>query len=256
MYPEIDIGSLSFSSYTVLYALAYFLSIYVFWIELKRRREPFKIFVLISLTVLLSGFAGAKIFYILFNVSLKDLLIDPVNTMLASGRIYHGGFIVSILLVYLIARFTKRNFWIISDSIAPALAISISVGRIGCFLNGCCLGRPTNLPWGVMFPGIGSSGNLNLHPAQLYESAIMFFLFLFLWKIRKKNYPCGYIFTLYLLIWGAERFLLEFLRVNTPTPLFLLSVAQIISFVIILLAIYNLVRLGKSGKKIGACLAP
>ena len=69
MYPEIDIGNLTLSSYSILYALSYFVSNYVFWIELKRRREKFKIFMLISLTMLLSSFGGAKVFYILINVS-------------------------------------------------------------------------------------------------------------------------------------------------------------------------------------------
>ena len=188
MYHEIDIGNLTLSSYSMLYALAYFVSSYVFWIELKRRREEFKIFMLISLTMLLSGFGGAKVFYILINVSLRDFLEDPVHAMISSGRIYHGGFIFSVLIAFLIVRLIERNFWVVADSAAPALAIGISVGRIGCFLNGCCLGKPTNLPWGVKFYGIDSSINLSLHPAQLYESITMLFIFLFLWRIRKKNH--------------------------------------------------------------------
>lgn len=250
MYPEIDIGNLTLSSYTILYTLAFFVSSYVFWIELKRRREIFKIFILISLTMLLSGFAGARAFYILLNVSLRDFLKDPLNIMLSPGRIYHGGFIFSILVVLLIVKLTKRNFWIIADSAAPALAISISVARIGCFLNGCCLGKPTNLPWGVRFYGIDSSLNLKLHPVQLYESITMLFLFLFLWRIRRKNYPEGYIFSIYLLVWGVERFIIEFLRTTMPIPSFSLSVAQVISLVIVLFAVYNIVRLIKVEKKL------
>ena len=249
MYPEIDIGNLTFSSHSILYTLAFFVSSYVFWIELKRRREKFKIFLLISLTLLLSGFAGAKVFYILLNVSLGDFLKDPINIMLSTGKIYHGGFIFAILVGFLIVKLTKRNSWIIADSAAPVLAISISVGRIGCFLNGCCLGKPTNLPWGVKFYGINSSLNLKLHPAQLYESITMLFLFLFLWRIRKKNYSEGYIFSIYLLVWGVERFIIEFLRITTPSPFFSLSVAQVISLVIFLFAVYNLVRLIKVEKK-------
>lgn len=251
MYPEIDIGNLSLSSYSILYALSYFVSSYVFWIELKRRREKFKIFMLISLTMLLSGFGGAKVFYILINFSLRDFLEDPVHTMISSGRIYHGGFIFSVLIAFLIVKLTKRNFWIVADSAAPALAIGISVGRIGCFLNGCCLGKPTNLPWGVKFYGIDSSINLSLHPAQLYESITMLFIFLFLWRIRKKNYPQGYIFSIYLFAWGVERFIIEFFRITTPSPFFSLSVAQVMSLAIVLFVVYNLVRLTKIEKKGG-----
>ena len=251
MYPEIGIGNLTLSTYSILYALAYFAFNYVFWVELKRRGENFKIFMLMSLTMLLSGFGGAKVFYILINVSLRNYLKDPVNAMLSSGRIYHGGFIFSVLIAFLIVRLIKRNFRVVADSAAPGLAIGISIGRIGCFLHGCCLGRPTNLPWGVEFNGIDSSVNLSLHPAQLYESITMFFIFLFLWRTRKKNHPRGYIFSIYLLMWGVERFIIEFFRISTPSPFFSLSVAQVISLAIVLFAIYNLVRLTKVEKKGG-----
>jgi len=249
MYPEIDIGIFTFTSYSILYTLAFLLSIYLFWIELKRRGEKFKIFMLMSITMLLSGFGGAKVFYILINVSLRDFLEDPVNAMISSGRIYHGGFIFSVLIAFLVVRLTKRNFWVMADSAAPALAIGISLGRIGCFLNGCCLGRPTNLPWGVKFYGIDSSINLSLHPAQLYESITMFFIFLFLWRTREKNQPRGYIFSIYLLAWGVERFIIEFFRITTPSPFFSLSVAQVISLVMVLFAFYNLFRLIKVEEK-------
>jgi len=247
MYPEIDIGNFTFRSYSILYTLAFLVSICIFWIEMKRRREKFKIFMLISLALLLSGFVGAKIFYILLNVSCKDFLKIPISTILGQGRIYHGGFFLSILVGFLIVKLTRRNFWTIADSTAPALAISISIGRIGCFLNGCCLGSPTNLPWGVKFYGIDSSLNLKRHPAQLYESIIMFFIFLFLWRIIKKNYPEGYIFSRYLLVWSCERFILEFLRITKPSPFFSLSIAQVICLAIAFFAIYNLVRLVKTG---------
>ena len=249
MYPEIGIGNLTLSTYSILYALAYFAFNYVFWVELKRRGENFKIFMLMSLTMLLSGFGGAKVFYILINASLRDFLEDPVNTMISSGRIYHGGFIFSVLIVFLIVRLTRRNFWVVVDSAAPGLAISISVGRIGCFLNGCCLGRPTDLPWGVKFRGIDTSMNLSLHPAQLYESIIMLFIFLFLWRTRKHDHPRGYVFSLYLLAWGVERFIIEFFRITTPSPFLSLSVAQVISLVIALFAVYYLFRLTKNKEK-------
>ena len=234
MYPEIDLGFLILSSYFLLYALAFFISSSFFWLELRRRKEDFKIFLFISLTLLLSGLAGARIYFLLLHGSLKDLLQTPIETMLSSGTIYHGGFFFSLFIVFLITRLTKRNFWMIADSVAPALAIGISVGRIGCFLNGCCGGRLAHLPLGI-----------RAHPTQLYESLTMFFLFLLLWKIRSKNYRPGFIFSLYLFLWGGERFFIEFLRITTPSHFCSLSTAQLVSLVIVLLALFNLVRLAK-----------
>ncbi len=251
MYPEIDIGRFTFSSYSVLYLLAFLLAVSVFWIELRRRKENFRLFLLFSLTLLLTGFAGAKIFYMALNVSLRDFIREPVETILAPGKIYHGGFILSILAALILVRLTKKNFWVMADSVAPALALSIAVGRIGCFLNGCCLGKPTSLPWGVSFAGAGLPEDLKLHPAQLYESMLMAGLFLFLWKMTRKNYPEGFVLSIYLLVWGFERFFIEFLRINARTPFLSLSVAQIISLGIVLFAGCNFFRL-KRLKKVKA----
>jgi phosphatidylglycerol:prolipoprotein diacylglycerol transferase len=126
-----------------------------------------------------------------------------------------------------------------ADSVAPALAIGISVGRIGCFLNGCCSGKPARLPWGI-----------RVHPAQLYESLAMLFVFLFVWKIRKKNFAPGFIFSAYLLLWGGERFLIEFLRTTTPSPFCSLSMAQVASLAIVILALFILLRSAKKEDRI------
>lgn len=195
MDPEIDLGCLTFSSYSIIYALAFLVSSFIFWLELKRRKEKFKIFLLLSPSLLLSGLAGARIYFLLLEGELADLLEAPLRTLRTSGTIYHGGFILSFFIAFLLIKLAKRNFWIITDSIAPALALGISLGRIGCFLNGCCLGRPTSLPWGVKFPRLEASSNLRLHPTQLYESLVMLLIFIFLWRIRKKNEPQGFIFS-------------------------------------------------------------
>jgi len=241
MYPEIVLGFLILSSYSIVYALAFLVSSSIFWLELKRRREKFQIFLLFSLALLLSGLAGARIYFLLLEGKLGDLLEAPIRTLSSPGTIYHGGFIFSLFIAFLLTKLTKRNFWTMADSLTPGLALAISIGRIGCFLNGCCLGRPTSLSWGVKFPGFEALSNLRLHPTQLYESLVMFLVFVFLWRIRKRNRPAGFLFSVYLLLWGSERFFLEFLRETKASPLLFLSTAQIASLIIFLFAIAILI---------------
>lgn len=121
--------------------------------------------------------------------------------------------------------------------LAPCIPAGHCLGRIGCFFGGCCFGKPTDGIFGVVFPE-GSipyeyyGGAVAVHPTQLYEAAFLLLLALFLWKFGKKE-----AFPLYLILYGAGRFLLEFLRNDDRglIPGIPLSPAQCISVVLFLL---------------------
>src|SRR5262249_51424748 len=117
---------------------------------------------------------------------------------------------------------------------APALAVGYALGRVGCFLVQDDYGVPTSLPWGMRFPqGLPPSTAQNLmmqfrvssippgtqptdvlpvHPTQLYETAIMLFAFWLLWRLRTHKHGVGWLFGLYLILAGIERFFIEILR--------------------------------------------
>jgi phosphatidylglycerol:prolipoprotein diacylglycerol transferase len=103
-----------------------------------------------------------------------------------------------------------------ADIMAPSLALGLFLTRIGCFLNGCCYGKPTDLPWGVTFPPEAFGGRLfgetPLHPAQLYSSLAGLLILLLLLLYDRRPRAEGQVFSLYLILAGLARFLLDFVR--------------------------------------------
>ncbi|MCF6191934.1 MAG: prolipoprotein diacylglyceryl transferase, partial [Candidatus Hydrothermae bacterium] len=120
------------------------------------------------------------------------------------------------------------------------------IGRIGCFLVGDDYGRPSDLPWALAFPK-GAPPTVDpvtgevfrVHPTQLYETLTMLVIFAYLWRRRTRVSPPR-LFGEYLVLAGLERFLVEFLRMTTPSPLPGLSVAQLIALGLMFWGLYEL----------------
>lgn len=212
--------------------------------------------------VLLSGFIGARILFILLNL---DLFFDaPLSLIFArEGFVFLGGFIGAVVVAIAFVKIKQMPMWDVGDIAAPSLALGHAIGRIGCFLAGCCYGRPVGggLDFlGVSFPHVHkesgesflsfayhdhvraglispeASGSLPVYPTQLFESLANFIIFgtlLYLWRKRAFS---GQIFVFYLLFYGAARFLIEFLRGDVERGLYfggVISTSQILGLVAI-----------------------
>ncbi|MGC2458622.1 MAG: prolipoprotein diacylglyceryl transferase [Gallionellaceae bacterium] len=159
------------------------------------------------LGVVLGGRLGEVLFYnpgYYFSHPLKILAVWE------GGMSFHGGFIGVMLAMALFAR--KRQFhWLqLMDFIAPLVPLGLGAGRIGNFINGELWGRPTDVPWGMVFPQVD---NVPRHPSQLYEFALEgVALFVILWLYSKKPKPVGAVSGLFLIGYGSFRFLGEFTR--------------------------------------------
>ena len=138
--------------------------------------------------------------------------------------------------------------WTVGDLAAPALALAYSIGRIGCLLVGDDYGVPSNLPWAMAFPQGLPPTTETVHPTQIYEIVIMFIAFLYIWKIRTKIKPAGWLFSIYLIIAGFERFFVEFLRNTTESSVPGLSVAQVMALGLIVVGAVKLYTLRNSGE--------
>ena len=137
----------------------------------------------------------------------------------------------------------KVSFFKVLDATAPAIAIGHSIGRIGCFLVGDDYGIKSDVPWAVAFPKGLPPTTDPVHPTQVYEVVLLGLIFFILWKLRKKNTPDGWLFSVLLILAGTERFLIEFIRSTTPSFIDGFSQAQVISVVIFILGALNLLRL-------------
>jgi len=236
MYPIIcQIGPFTVYSYGLAMALAFLVCIFLARIQAPRAGiDPNKVFDL-SFLVLIGGIIGGRFLYVVLNLS-YFLEYPKEISMLHRGGLAWFGAITFATMAGII--FFKRNKWHVLKSIdffAPYIALGHAIGRIGCFLNGCCYGRPAS--WGIYFP----AHDARLIPTQLISTLYLIIIFLILRFLQKKPHKPGEIFFSYLLFSSLARFLNEFLRADTPEILVGLTIFQIISVFLILGSLYAII---------------
>lgn len=152
---------------------------------------------------------GARVFYVLFyNVSYY--LNKPVEILYIwnGGLSFHGGLVGFIICGYFFAKKKGIPFGQLADIAVIPAAIGLGLGRIGNFTNGELYGRITDVSWAVQFSGVDGLR----HPSQLYEAAKNFFIFGVLWQLRNKKHRNGYLFWVFIALYGVLRFFIEFVR--------------------------------------------
>lgn len=185
----------------------------------------------IAASALVGGIIGSKL--PIWIANLPRMLADPSVASVLSGRTIVGGIIGGWLAVWLVKRrlgITTR----LGNYLVPSLALGIAIGRVGCFLTGCCYGVQTSLPWGVDF-----GDHLMRHPTQLYEAAFAALLFVIA-QVTLERWEPGRLFRACLAVYFTWRFAMEFIRVN-PTLALGLTYYQVAAAGVVALA---LVRLG------------
>jgi len=245
MYPELfRIGNFTISSYGVMAAIAFLVGYWLSSLEFKRRGLDERLLGNFLIAAMVGGMVGAKILYLFENVSLSELIRNPIPHLLSRGGFtYYGGLFGGALLMWVVAARNKMSFWTLGDAIAPAVAIGYALARVGCFLVGDDYGIPSDLPWAVAFPKGLPPTDVRVHPTQIYEIILSVIIFIYLWKIRKKDAPTGWLFSIFLILAGLERFLVEIIRNTTPSPIPHISIAQLMSIVMILIGIIKLVQI-------------
>ncbi len=251
------IGDIPIYSFGLMMGIAFLVANYLFVKEMRRRGISEETAGTVTLIALIGGVAGAKLFSLLENW--RQFIADPMGEIFsAAGLTFYGGLLVAIAAIFVYLRGKKVPFLRVADAAAPTLIIAYGIGRIGCQLAGDGdYGIPSKLPWAMTYPegtvptigqrltqdgqpiltelgrlyesmyGGPVPEQVAVHPAPVYETLMAFAIFAFLWSIRKKPMPMGRLFAIYLILAGAERLLVEFIRLN---PLYLgLSQAQWIS---------------------------
>ncbi len=209
-----QIGPISIYSYGASIAAAFLAGItFASWSGKKEGLDPQKI-VDLCFYILIAAIVGSRLLYIVVNY--QHYLKNPLDVLKIwqGGLVFYGGLICAVAVAI---RYLKKNqlpLWPMADVLAPALALGQCIGRWGCFFAGCCYGKPTELPWGIVFANESSLAPLHqaLHPTQIYSSLnglIIFFLLLAIRKIRKFH---GQVFCSYLLLYSVGRFIIEFFR--------------------------------------------
>ena len=217
--------------YGVLIGFAFVLGVLVCY----RRAPKFGIkpdtFLDVIIWLIPASLVGARLYYVIFNWSYyRDDLMSILNTR-NGGLAIHGGLILGVLTVYLVAKHDKESFLDILDVMAPVIALGQAIGRWGNFFNEEAHGIETDLPWAQIIDGVG------YHPTFLYESIWCFLLFIFLlvFSNHKRTFH-GQIICLYFILYSFERFFVESLRTDS-LMIGPLRQAQVISIVIIVVAL-------------------
>jgi phosphatidylglycerol---prolipoprotein diacylglyceryl transferase len=272
IYPlVIRIGSFELTGYGVMMMVAFLTGGWLVSLELRRRglREDYSGEMVVAAVI--GGIVGAKLWYV-------ALFRDPAALFSRGGLVWYGGFIGGTMAVILNGWRLKVPLRWTMQLGAAALAAAYALGRVGCFLVNDDYGRPTTLPWGVKFPrGLPPSTAANLqqqfhvpvpagtdpqtvlavHPTQLYEIALMLVAFAVLWRLRTRAKPTGWLFGLYLVFAGAERFLVEIVRAKDDRLLGPFTLAQLTSVLLVAIGAVMLAR-WKEGPQLppGPYLAP
>lgn len=216
----------------------------------KRGLPGLKIY-LATLLIVIFSFMGGKIYYILENLEYRSH--SSFWTMMSgTGIASYGAFTGSIFSTFVVLRLLKLEILAALDVYAPTTAMCISISRLGCFMNGCCYGKISELPWAVSFPinspaylaqlGDGmiipeAKYSLPVHPTQIYELLFGLALFVFLLWLNKKKKIAGISFFVLFASYSVFRFFIEFLRGDSRSFIGSFSVPQIFSLIIITFSI-------------------
>ncbi|MGK0674695.1 MAG: prolipoprotein diacylglyceryl transferase [Halothiobacillaceae bacterium] len=216
VYPHIDPVALQLGPLKVhWYGLMYLVGFALAWglgrlrAEAKGfgKEEPGDMLFYMALGVILGGRIGYVLFY-----KFQSFLADPLMLLRVweGGMSFHGGLLGVILAMAWYARKVGRPFFEVADFVAPLVPPALLAGRIGNFINGELWGRPTDLPWGMVFPHVDQ---LPRHPSMLYEAFLEgFVLFVLLWRFSARPRPRMAISGLFLLLYGCFRFAVEQVR--------------------------------------------
>jgi phosphatidylglycerol:prolipoprotein diacylglycerol transferase len=197
----------------------------------------------LNLVLILGVILGGRLGYVLFY-NPTHYLNHPfeIAAIWSGGMSFHGGCVGVLLAGWMYCRRTGLDFWTAADLFVVTVPVGLFFGRLGNFINGELYGRPTAVPWGMVFPGGGPSPR---HPSQLYEAALEgMVLFVILWTLKAKPWrqpkaplwPHGTMLALFLTLYGLFRFLIEFFRQPDPQlglVFFNFSMGQVLSFAMI-----------------------
>lgn len=213
MYNELfNIGNVTIYSYGVCIGIGIFAGFLAQYFIMKRYKQEYQRAVDMVLLAVTFGFVGAKLnFYI---VNLNDIrtdisLLNPFH----EGLVIYGGVIAGMITVLLYCKINKLNIGEYMDTSIISVAIAQTIGRIGCFMSGCCYGISYNGPFSITFKNSQfAPNNVSLLPTQLIFSFADFVNFCILLIYKKKNKIAGRTIALYMINYGLGRFCLEYIR--------------------------------------------
>lgn len=217
MHPEVfELGLLHLRSYGLLMAIAFVVGTFLGLREARRLSLDEDKVVNVILVTLIASVFGARMLYVLEHLSEFRREWTSVLALWQGGLTLYGGVVAGTFAGLVAAKRMNLPVWITADALTPSLALGTMFGRVGCYLNGCCYGRPTNLPWGVVFPHDSFAflefGQQPVHPSQLYNALAGLLLFVLFQSLRKQFRVPGVMFWSFIVLFALVRIPLDMTR--------------------------------------------
>ncbi|MCU0308828.1 MAG: prolipoprotein diacylglyceryl transferase [Thermoleophilia bacterium] len=238
MFPEIgSFGPFTLYSFGLMAALALVVPAFFLALDLRQRGMNPGLAVELAFGAGIGGFVGARLYYVVENRG------EPgVSLISGSGLTWYGGLIGGVIGVWLVTLWRRKPIGVVANLAAAPLALGYAIGRMGCQLSGDGdYGSASSLPWAMSYPDGTVPTTQLVHPTPLYEAVAMLAIFWLLWRTRGRLTAPWSLFGAYLVLSGAERFLVEFIRQN-PEELAGLTTAQLISVVSVAIGAALLLR--------------
>lgn len=251
MYPILfEVGDWPVYAYGVLLAAAYLLALQFAVFRARRQGvDPTKVMDL-GIYLIIAALVGAKLMLVVVDFDYFMRQPAELLSLVRAGGVFYGGLIAALVVALWLVRRYGFSIWTAADLFAPGIALGHVIGRLGCFLAGCCYGKPTSLPWGVTFTNpvaaenVGTPLGVALHPTQLYDAGAELLILTILLVTERRGRPfAGRTFWLYMLLYGVSRFIVEIYRGDDRGMFMGLSTSQAVSVVIVPLALLMLWRL-------------
>jgi phosphatidylglycerol:prolipoprotein diacylglycerol transferase len=267
VFPEVaHWGPVQIRSYGLALAVAFLVGTWLALREARRKGLDEDAIVYVILVALVAAILGARMLYVLEHIPEYRRQWSSVFAVWQGGLTLYGGVVAGTVAGLWMARRSGLPVWGTADALAPSIALGTAFGRVGCFLNGCCYGRPTDLPWGVVypadsFPGI-EFGATPIHPSQIYASLAGLLIFAGLWAARRRLAVPGLLFWAFIIAFAFVRILLDLTRAFEPGAVIgrigpvSVSESQFISLAMILFGLLMVARLTRRAKQDPAVPGP
>lgn len=233
MFPVLfHIGSFVVHSYGVVLMLAFLVALGRAYSVAKRQNDPAirpDDVLDVGIWMIVIGVLGARLLFV--AIGWHDYRLAPdfpgnIFKVWEGGLSFHGGLFGGMAALVGYCLIKRISILKVADLFAPSVMIAYAIGRIGCLLNGCCYGGPTNMPWGIRFFDDGHWTPPS-HPTQLYASLLSLVFFAGLvWLARRRTY-FGQVACWYVVGASVERFLMEIWRAGTTSEVVALGLTDV-----------------------------
>lgn len=254
MFPDLfSIGPFLLHTYGLFVGMGFFVGLLVTLRIGKSEGIPAQKILDMGFLMFFSALIGSRLMYVFMNPSYYRHHPLDILKVWQGGLVFSGGVIAVVLIMIWYARRHAMSLWKVGDLWAPAAAIGQCIGRIGCFMAGCCYGKPADGSWGVTFTHPHSLAPLGvpLHPTQLYAAVGGLTVFVILLLLAKRKQFQGQVFLWFLILHSTARLAVERFRGDDRgmVPGTEMSITQLVSMGILIAAVVALTVMKSRSRK-------